>query len=89
MKTIILSERDLELLNYFLDQLDNYLGNEGCNDLGGEIEAMFSEEEGEQVAKEFAKINNPADPNGPDWPLFDGCLLAWLQHKINNSQELK
>ena len=86
MKTIQLDDKLYEALEAFLEDYDNELGNRGCNDLSPEIEQLFSEEEGEKLAEEFAVYNNPKDPDEPGWPLPDYCLLALIRHKMRNQR---
>lgn len=81
--TILLTDRQLKLLNHFLGELSDSYGNNSCNDLPDELRAMFTDEEGMDIAKEFEVYNNPENPDGPSWPLPDFCLLAWLKCKIN------
>lgn len=80
--TITLTERQVKLLEMFLDELDEHYANAGCNDLPEEYRNLFSEDEGVRIAAEFAIYNNPKTPDGPTWPLPDTCLLYWIKRKI-------
>jgi len=80
--TITLTEKQLKLLDMFFNELDEYYANAGCNDLPEEFINLFSEDEGAQIAAEFAIYNNPKNPDGPLWPIPDACLLYWLKQKI-------
>lgn len=82
---IELTEKELEALNWFLEYCSQNLSSAGCNDLDQEMIALFTPEQGIQIAKEFAIINNPITPDGPDWPIPDFCLLAYLRHKLNQA----
>lgn len=82
MKTVKLTDKEWKALRYFLDELSEHQSNAGCNDLPEELEQMFTEDEGKAMATEFAVYNNPKNPEGPDWPMSDNCLLALLDHKI-------
>lgn len=81
---INITNTQLALLLHFMDQLSEYYSNGRCNDLPEKIRDMFTKEEGEQIANEFAVYNNPKNPEGPGWPIFDSCLLYWLQRKIQD-----
>lgn len=87
MKTINLTEAQVKLMDRFLDELSDHMGNAGCNDLPEELQSMFTQEEGEQIAKEFAIYNNPKTPDGPSWPIPDSCLVYWLRRKIKEQVE--
>lgn len=82
MKTITLSEKQYQLLEKFLVDYQDKLGNSSCNDLPDDLKEMFSKEEGELIAKQFAIMNNPDNPDGPSWPIFDFCLVYWLRKSI-------
>lgn len=82
--TITLTKRQVKLLGMFLDKLDEHYSNAGCNDLPEEFIQLFSEDEGIRIAAEFAIYNNPKHPDGPIWPIPDGCLLYWLKRKITD-----
>ena len=64
-----------------LPEYEEFIGRQICNDLDSELEILFASE-GEQIAKEFAIMNNPKEPDGPDWPLPDFCLAYWLRKSI-------
>lgn len=85
MKTINLDDKLYTALEYFLEDYDDVLSSRGCNDLPREIRKLFTEKEGKQLAEEFAIMNNPRKPDGPDWPIMDGCLLDLIRHKMRES----
>ncbi len=82
LETVQMTDKEWKALLYFLDQLSEHQANAGCNDLPKELENMFTKEEGNTMAKEYAIYNNPNAPEGPDWPLPDSCLLSYLSNKI-------
>ncbi len=82
MKTVTLTEKEWKALLYFLSELSEHQSNAGCNDLPKTLEQMFTKAEGKIMADEFAIFNNPNNPEGPEWPLPDSCLLSYLDHKI-------
>ena len=84
MKTIQLTKKELSLLIYYLDDLDDRLGDSGCNDLEKQVEKMFTDKEGKKIAQEFNKYNNKdnREDDNIDWPIPDFCLLGWLKNKI-------
>ena len=79
---ITLTEQQLKLIDHFLDELEDSQSNACCNDLPNELVEMFTEEEGKAIAEEYAKYNNPEEPEGPNWPLPDFCLVSWLRRKL-------
>lgn len=83
MKTITLTDEQAAFLGYCFDSLDNEWGNAGCNDLPDEIAAQFKN--GDEIAEEYARLNDPVseNPEGPEWPLPDFCLLFWLRKKMD------
>ena len=87
--TILLTERQVTLLDMFLDELSDHMSNAGCNDLPEELRDMFTKEEGEKIAQEFEVYNNPTNPDGPSWPIPDFCLLHWLKRKIKDQIHAK
>ena len=82
LKTVQLTEPEWKALDAFLEELGDHQSNAGCNDLPKGIERLFTKEEGDELALEFAHDNNPKVPEGPDWLLPDFCLLSLLQRKI-------
>ena len=82
LKTVQLTEPEWKALDMFLEELGDHQSNAGCNDLPREMQALFTKEEGDQLALEYARDNNPKIPEGPDWPLPDFCLLSLIQRKI-------
>jgi hypothetical protein len=86
MKTITLTDKQYYYLLHCLKEYGDVLGNDSCNDLSTELEEMFHAE-GEQIAREFAVMNNPENPEEGNWPLPDFCLLYWLVGRIKNSAE--
>ena len=87
MKTIILDNNQYKLLMHYFEQLSDYYSNAGCNDLEKSIRDMWTQEEGQTIADEFAKYNNPKTPNGPPWPIPDSCLLYWMKSKLKEQFE--
>ncbi len=61
----------------------NNLSNAGCNDLPLEIQAKFANRCME-VERDFAKLNNPENPEGPEWPIPDYCMVSWLQWRLSS-----
>ena len=74
MKAVILSEAEWKCLDMFLEELGGHQTNAGCNDLPKEMQALFTDSEGDELANELGE--------GPEWPLPDFCLLNLLQRKI-------
>lgn len=85
MKIILLKDNEYAALQAMLEDYSNTLANNGCNDLSAEIEKLFTKKEGQKLAAEYAVYNNPDNPEGPNWPLMDVCLLGLLQHKMDKS----
>lgn len=69
------------LTEYVLPKYEDILGNHGCNDLEDEVVDLFADA-GEQIAEEFEIMNNPEEPESPNWPLSDFCLVYWLRKSI-------
>lgn len=88
MKMVMLTEAEWKALSYFLGELGDMQGNAGCNDLPSGVKKLFTPEEGKFIAEEYARFNNPKEPEGPDWPIMDLCLVALLQHKIRKQAEI-
>lgn len=82
LKTVQLTEKEWQALSYFLGELGDTMGNAGCNDLPHALRKLFTPEEGKKLADEYAIFNNPKEPEGPNWPIMDLCLVALLQDKI-------
>lgn len=82
LKTVQLTEPEWKALDMFLGELGGHQSNAGCNDLPKEMERLFTTEEGNELALEFAHDNNPKAPEGPNWPLPDFCLLSLIRKKI-------
>jgi len=82
LKTVQLTSKEWDALLTFMEYLSDHQANAGCNDLPKDLESLFTKEEGKELAEEFAKYNNPTTPEGPDWPIYDSCLLDLLKHKI-------
>lgn len=75
------------LTKYVLPEYEERVGRQICNDLEDELVDLFADE-GEQIATEFAIMNNPMEPEGPNWPLPDFCLAYWLRKSIENQVKL-
>ena len=88
MKVVILTENEWKALSYFLGVLGDMQGNACCNDLPRALCDIFTKEEGKMLAQEYARYNNPDEPEGPNWPLPDLCLVALLQSKIRKQAEI-
>ncbi len=83
MKTIRLTKKEHELLNYFLDRLEDELDNSGCNDIFDDIIGIFTEKEGEDLANQVNKLYKSSEKRNAKWPsLFDTELLDLLRKKI-------
>ena len=80
---ITLTDQEWQALD---GDLANHYSNAGCNDLPKEIEEVWTKEEGATLAKDFAYLNNPQEPEGPDWPLPDWGLLALIRNRINQQR---
>lgn len=80
--TILLGDAEAKALAYFLNELRRDLSNSCCNDLPNDLVNLFTPEEGEKLATEFARYNNPDEPEGPSWPIPDFCLVSLIRHKI-------
>lgn len=81
-RIVSLSDAEWAALDAFLEELENYQSSAGCNDLQPCIAQLFENEEGKLMAENFSKLNSPGNPEGPDWPLPDFCLVSLLRHKI-------
>lgn len=82
LKPVQLTNKEWDALLIFMEYLSDHQANAGCNDLPKDLESLFTKEEGKALADEFATYNNPNKPEGPSWPLPDGCLLDLIKHKI-------
>ena len=76
MKTVTLTEAEWKALDMFLEELGDHQSNAGCNDLPKSMQALFTAEQGKELAEQLGE--------GPDWPLPDFCLLSLIQRKIKN-----
>lgn len=85
---IELSDRESIILNYFLEDYDDYLSRKGCNDLPEELKSLFSSEEGKSFEKPFALWNTRGrnDWDGPNWPFPDHSLFAILKNKLKGNK---
>jgi hypothetical protein len=82
--TITLTDIQLKLLLKYLEDHEDALASECCNDPDKEITAWFTPKEGKKIESEFAYFNNPITPEGPSWPLDNYCLVLWLRKKIES-----
>jgi hypothetical protein len=81
-RSVTLSETEWKVMDHFLNDLSDHQSNAGCNDLPRELVDLIPHEDGQKMAEEYAKFNNPEEPEGPRWPISDFCLVSLLQHKI-------
>ena len=100
MKTIQLNDYEHALLLHFLETLDSYFSNAGCNDLDL-AEHIPDKEDRDCFVSLFDIVNNPSghpDQNtyrhmsdheiraGTDYRLMDHMALAVLVHKIKEAR---
>lgn len=77
----MLNKKEKQLLLDFLEQLYDYLGNEGCNDW--EFPEDWTEKEKAKFVKAFHDLNgDPEEFDKDNLNLPDFCVVALLKHKL-------
>lgn len=77
-----LTQKQLIVLNYFLEELEVRYSSDSCNDLHETIAELFTKKEQQIICKEYSEFNDT--PNEKfEWPLSNEILLFWLKEKIN------
>jgi hypothetical protein len=80
----MLTPGEQKLLQIFLEDYADVLGNRGCNDLTDEMRACLTEDEWKELDKQFHAWNgDPEEHNDRShkW-LMDFCVLYYLKKKI-------
>ena len=78
------SEKLIKAMEYFIDELSEYMGNAGCNDTDPEILDLFSKGEKIELAKKYHDWNGDQEEFDGDPYVIeqDNCLLAVLWEEI-------
>jgi hypothetical protein len=79
-------KKQIALLDKYLEDYTDDLGNAGCNDVDEEVWKDWTKEERIQFTKEFYEYNgDPENFDEDDLYLADFCIVGLLKHKIKNN----
>jgi hypothetical protein len=78
-----LTNKELKLLEYFLDDYGNDLSNRGCNDVPENVWKDWSIDERKNFVKAYHDYNGGTEEFDENFlHLPDYCIVSFLRHKL-------